>query len=85
MLLLSLGFPSCIAYISYYFPSAIGLSLYRTAMAAGQPQTWIDDDSLEVITRKETRLERVRNHFPYWILPLISATVWFGWYSDEYL
>lgn len=55
-------------------------------MTADQP---IDDDSLQGITRKETRLERAQRHFPYWILPLISATVWFGRYSlfifEEYL
>lgn len=57
-------------------------------MSADQPQTCIDDHSLQGITRKETRLEIVQRHFPYWILPLISATVWFGRYSfffEEYL
>lgn len=47
-------------------------------MSADQEQHTMDEDSLQGITRKESRLEIMKKHFPYWILPLISATVWFG-------
>ncbi|RPA92185.1 hypothetical protein L873DRAFT_1710988 [Choiromyces venosus 120613-1] len=33
---------------------------------------------MAAVTRKESRLERVKKHFPYWIMPLICAGVWFS-------
>ncbi|KAH8145560.1 uncharacterized protein LAJ45_10360 [Morchella importuna] len=47
-------------------------------MSDGQLQNNVDEDSLQAITRKESRLESVKKHFPYWIFPLISAATWFG-------
>lgn len=75
LLLLVSQLQNSVARVSYYFSRVPGL--YNT-MLTDQPPTYVGDDSIQGITRKETRLERVRGHFPYWILPLISATVWFG-------
>ncbi|CUS13776.1 unnamed protein product [Tuber aestivum] len=37
-----------------------------------------DASSMAAVTRKESRLERAKKRFPYWIMPLICAGVWFS-------
>ncbi|CAZ86490.1 unnamed protein product [Tuber melanosporum] len=34
--------------------------------------------SMATVTRKESRLEHARKHFPYWVMPLICGGVWFS-------
>ncbi|PWW76233.1 hypothetical protein C7212DRAFT_197098 [Tuber magnatum] len=37
-----------------------------------------DASSIAAVTRKESRLEHAKRLFPYWIMPLICAGVWFS-------
>lgn len=38
----------------------------------------IDADIISPIQRHQSSLRRTAQHFPYWILPLISVFIWFG-------
>lgn len=43
-----------------------------------------DASSMATVTRKESVLERAKKHFPYWIMPLICAGVWFCKFDFRY-
>jgi len=43
-----------------------------------------DSSNIATVTRKESRLERAKKHFPYWIMPLICAGVWFCKFDFPY-